>query len=256
MGEAASRRNEEVAALRLGMDLGMTLIDTAEMYGEGGAEEVVREAVSGRRDEVFVVSKVYPHNASRRGAVDACERSLRRLGMDCIDLYLLHWRGSVPLAETLEAFRELKQAGKIRHYGVSNLDTSDMAELWTEEGGPEIQTNQVLYNLTRRGIEWDLLPWSRQRGIPIMAYSPLEQGRKLNGKTLRAVAERHGATPAQIALAWVLGQDGVMAIPKASRREHVRDNREALDLRLTPDDTSELDHDFPPPLGPSPLEIL
>lgn len=256
MGEQPNLRNDEVAALRLGIDLGMTLIDTAEMYGEGAAEEVVGEAVSGRRDEVFVVSKVSPHNASGKGVIAACERSLRRLGIGCIDLYLLHWRGSHPLAETIEAFGRLKRDGKIRLYGVSNLDARDMAELWALDGGPETAANQVLYNPSRRGIEWDLLPWCRDRGVPVIAYSPLEQGRRLRGKALQAVAERHRATPMQVALAWVLGRDGVMAIPKATRPEHVRDNRAALDLELTAGDLAELDRDFPPPTGPSRLEML
>lgn len=256
MGEAAARRTEEVAALRLGLDLGMTLIDSAEMYGEGGAEEVVAEAVAGRRDEVFVVSKVYPHNASRRGAVAACERSLRRLRMECIDLYLLHWRGSHPLAETMEAFQRLRRDGKIRHYGVSNLDADDMEELWAVDGGPGTAANQVLYNLSRRWAEWDLLAWCREHGVPVMAYSPLEQGRAFGGRALRAVAKRHGATPTQVALAWVLGREGMMTIPKATRPRHVRDNRAALDLRLSDDDLGELDRDFPPPAGPSRLEML
>ena len=236
MGESAARRADEVAALRLGLDLGMTLIDTAEMYGSGGAEEVVGEAVQGRRDEAFLVSKVYPHNASRQGAVAACERSLRRLGVEHLDLYLLHWRGSVPLAETLEAFRALVEAGKIRHYGVSNLDAGEMDELWALEGGRAAATNQVHYSLARRGIEADLLPWHRAHGVPLMAYSPLEQGRLGRSEALRTVAARHGVTELQVALAWVLAQDGVFAVPKAVRPEHVRQNRAAHDLALTGED--------------------
>ncbi|HKW52904.1 MAG TPA: aldo/keto reductase, partial [Stellaceae bacterium] len=207
MGEARRRRSDEAAALRLGLDLGMTLIDTAEMYGEGGAEEVVGQAIAGRRDEVFLVSKVYPHNATRQGTIAACERSLKRLGTDRLDLYLLHWRGAVPLAETLGGFAALKRAGKIRHYGVSNFGVSDMEELWSLPGGTETATNQVLYNLTRRGIEWALLPWCRERRVPIMAYSPIEQGRLLTKRALKTIATRRGATPAQIALAWLLRRD-------------------------------------------------
>ncbi|OTA40500.1 MAG: oxidoreductase, partial [Symbiobacterium thermophilum] len=228
MGESRRSRREEVEALRLGLDLGMTLIDTAEMYADGGAEEVVAEAIAGRRDQVFLVTKVLPGNASRRGTIEACERSLRRLRTDRIDLYLLHWRGRYPLAETLEAFAELVRAGKIRYWGVSNFDTDDMEELTGLPGGAAVATNQVLYNLSRRGIEYDLLPWCRERRIPIMAYSPIEQGRILGNPALRRVAARHGATPAQVALAWLLRQKDVMVIPKAGRPEHVRENRAAL----------------------------
>ena len=255
MGEGGSR-DDEVASLRLGIDLGMTLIDTAEMYGEGGAEEVVGTAIAGRRDEVFLVSKVYPHNASRRGTIAACERSLRRLGTDHLDLYLLHWRGGARLEETLEAFNTLQQSGKIRQFGVSNFDLGDMQEWWQLPGGSATATNQVLYNLTRRGIEYDLLPWCRERGLPIMAYSPIEQGRLLGRRELQAVAARHGATPAQVALAWVLRQDGVSAIPRAGTPAHVRENRAALDLRLTEQDLAALDRAFPQPTGPRPLEML
>jgi diketogulonate reductase-like aldo/keto reductase len=256
MGEAGTGGAEVVAALRLGLDLGMTLIDTAEMYGEGGAEEVVARAISGRRDGVFLVSKVYPHNATRRGTVAACEHSLKRLGTDRLDLYLLHWRGEGPLAETLEAFAALRAAGKIRHWGVSNFDTDDMTELWALPGGGGAAANQVLYNLTRRGIEWDLLPWCRERRVPIMAYSPVEQGRLLGKRALAVVARRRGATPAQVALAWVLRQEGVVAIPKAAQAAHVRENRGALDLELAPDDLAALDSAFPPPRGKRPLEML
>jgi len=201
MGEARDRDPDMVAALRLGLDLGMTLVDTAEMYGEGGAEEVVGKAIAGRRDEVFLVSKVYPHNATRRGTATACERSLKRLGTDRLDLYLLHWRGDVPLAETLDAFAALRQAGKIRRWGVSNFGMADMDELWSLSGGTECAANQVLYNLSRRGIEWDLLPWCRERRVPVMAYSPIEQGRLLRQRTLGKVAARRGVTAAQVALA-------------------------------------------------------
>lgn len=256
MGENARRRQDEVASLRLGLDLGMTLIDTAEMYANGGAEEVVAEAIEGRRNEVFLVSKVLPSNASRRGTVAACERSLQRLKTDRIDLYLLHWRGRTPLEETLDAFATLRREGKIRYWGVSNFDPADMAELTRLPAGPAVATNQVLYNLTRRGIEYDLLPWSRERKIPIMAYSPIEQGRMLNHPTLQSVAARHGATAAQVALAWLLRQDGLMVIPKAGRPAHVRENRAALDLRLTEQDLAELNRAFPAPTRPVPLEML
>ena len=220
MGEKRAQFAAEVAALKLGLDLGMTLIDTAEMYGEGGAEAVVAEAIAGRRDGVVLVSKVYPHNASRRGAVAACERSLKRLKTDHLDVYLLHWRGEVPLAETLEAFAALKQAGKILDYGVSNFDTDDMEEAAALPGGGGIAVNQVLYNLTHRGIEWDLLPWCSRRGVPVMAYSPFVSAppaltRLLGHPALASVAARHERSPAQVALAWLLHQPGVVAIPKA-----------------------------------------
>jgi diketogulonate reductase-like aldo/keto reductase len=260
MGEDPSARRAEVAALRLGMDLGMTLIDTAEMYGEGGAEEVVGEAIAGRRDEVFLVSKVYPHHADRRGVQAACERSLQRLRTDCIDLYLLHWRGKVPLAETLEGFVRLREQGKIRDFGVSNFDLDDMLEAVALPGGELVATDQVLYNLAQRGIEWELLPWCRERRIPVMAYSPLEsvfgeQAGLLGNPQLAAVARRHGVTPARVALAWVLRQDGVVAIPKAVRPQHVRENRAALDLVLTPEDLAQLDAGFPPPHRRMPLAM-
>ncbi len=256
MGEDSRDRVREVAALRLGLDLGMTLVDTAEMYADGGAEEVVGEAIAGRRDEVFLVSKVLPMNASRRGTVAACERSLKRLRTDRIDLYLLHWRGSHDFSETIAAFDTLVRDGKIGQWGVSNLDLQDIEELVGTPGGEGVQTNQLLYNLTRRGIEHDLQPWCRGRGIPIMAYSPIEQGRMLRHPELRRVADRHGATPAQVGLAWLLRQDGVIAIPKASDPAHVRDNRAAADLRLDEQDLADLDRAFPPPRGPRPLEML
>ncbi len=259
MGENPERRQTEIDALRLGLDLGMTLIDTAEMYGEGAAEELVGEAIAGRRAEVFLVSKVYPHNATRRGAVKACERSLQRLGTDYLDLYLLHWRGSVPLAETLEAFQSLKQMSKIRDYGVSNFDVGDMEEAFALPGGDEIAKNEVLYNLVHRGIELDLLQWCRERDLPIMAYSPIghsarEQRKMFDRPQLKSVATRHHATPAQVALAWLLQRD-VIAIPKASNPEHVRENRAALDLILTKKDLEELDRAFPPPRKKVLLEV-
>jgi diketogulonate reductase-like aldo/keto reductase len=253
MGEDARRYAEEMAALRLGLELGMALIDTAEMYGE--AERVVGEAIRGRREEVFLVSKVLPHNASRRGVLAACERSLARLGTDRLDLYLLHWRGSVPLAETVEAFEQLVHEGKIRHWGVSNFDLEDLQEVEALSGSA-VATDQVLYNLTRRGVEWDLLPHCRHRGIPLMAYSPVEQGRLLGHPKLRAVANRLGATPAQVAIAWLLSRPGVSVIPKASRPEHVRENRAALDLVLSEQDGAELERAFAPPRSASTLEVL
>ncbi|MCD9123647.1 aldo/keto reductase [Cupriavidus sp. UGS-1] len=256
IGDDRSRRAEEIATLQLGLDLGLRLIDTAEMYGEGLSEQLVGEAISGRRNEVFLVTKVYPHNAGRRDAVAACERSLRRLRTDRIDLYLLHWRGGVPLAETMEAFLALQQAGKIRHFGVSNLDLDDMRELWKVPGGDRVQTNQLLYNLGRRGIEWDLLPWLRERGVPVMAYSPIEQARLLRHAGLKAFAARHGIAPAQAALAWLLARDGVIAIPKTSRRDALRENAAALSVALEAAQLAELDALFPAPRGPRPLEML
>ena len=256
MGEQARRAADEATALRIGLDLGMTLIDTAEMYGNGGAEEVVADAIAGRRDEVFLVSKVLPENSSRSGTIAACERSLRRLGTDRIDLYLLHWRGSPALADTLAAFETLIADGKIRSWGVSNFDTDDMEELFELPGGDRCATNQILYNLTRRGIEFDLMPLCRKRGFPIMAYSPIEQGRLLNHATLKAIAARRNATPAQIALAWMLRQDGMIAIPKAASEKHVRENRAAVDVVLSSDDLAELDKAFPPPKRKRSLEML
>lgn len=256
MGEDSRRRANEVSALKLGLDLGITLIDTAEMYASGGAEEVVAEAIAGRRDETFLVSKVLPSNASRSGVQRACENSLKRLRTDRIDLYLLHWPGSVPLAETVAAFEALKEAGKIRHWGVSNFDTDEMEELVSLPEGGNVQINQVLYNLVRRGLEFDLAPWSRQRGIPLMAYSPVEQGALARNTGLDAVAARHSATPAQIALAWVMHQEGVIAIPKASSQEHVRQNFAALDIELTPQDIADLDRVFPPPTRKRGLEMV
>jgi diketogulonate reductase-like aldo/keto reductase len=249
MGEQAARKQDEVRALQLGLDLGLTLIDTAEMYGEGGAEEVVGEAIAGRRDEAFIVSKVYPHNASFDGVRDACERSLRRLKVEAIDLYLLHWQGHHPLADTFDGFEALKKSGKIKAYGVSNFDLESMEDA-LGYGAPA--TNQVLYNLMKRGIEFDLLPWSRARQLPVMAYSPLEthgreQAALLENPGLKAVANAHGVTPAQIALAWVLHQDGVIAIPKAVDPVHLRANRAAADLRLSAAHLAALDQAFPPP---------
>ena len=256
LGDNRATRTEEIATLRLGLDLGVTLIDTAEMYGEGRSEELIAEAIEGRRDEIFLVSKVSPHNASRKGAIAACERSLARLRTDRIDLYLLHWRGNVPLAETIEAFVALQKAGKIHHFGVSNLDLADMQELWSVPGGPAVATNQLLYNLSRRGIEWDLLPGLRERSIPIMAYSPIEQALLTSNPKLVDFARRHGMTPAQAGLAWLLAHDDVIVIPKTGRRDRLKENIGALDQRLTQTQLDELDRLFPPPKGPRPLEML
>jgi len=256
MGEDRRRAADEAAAVRLGIELGMTLIDTAEMYGSGGAEEVVAQASAELRDRLFIVSKVLPYNASQKGVVEACDRSLRRLKTDRIDLYLLHWRGSVPLAETLAGFGRLQRDGKIRHHGVSNFSTEDMREWVGLAGGDTVAANQILYNLSRRGPEWELMPWCRERRIAIMAYSPLEQGRMLGNRALRQVAARHGATAAQVALAWLLRQDGMIVIPKATRLEHVRENRTALDLALTQADLAELDRAFPAPNSRTPLGML
>ncbi|MDJ0648389.1 MAG: aldo/keto reductase [Xenococcaceae cyanobacterium MO_188.B19] len=247
MGEKASQKTAEIDALKLGIDLGMTLIDTAEMYGEGGAERVVSEAIGGRRQEVYLVSKFYPYNASYQGVINACERSLSRLKTDYLDLYLLHWRGSIPLAETLEGLQHLKQAGKILDYGVSNFDTDDMEEAESLAGGKEIATNQVLYNLIHRGIEWDLLPWCQKRSIPIMAYSPVEQRAFVNDSRLKNIAVKHNATPTQIALSWLLHQDNVISIPKATNPQHIRENFTALDIDLTEEDIKEIDLAFKPP---------
>ena len=255
MGERPDRRPDEIAALRLGVDLGMTLIDTAEMYGDGAAEELINEALGDVRDQLFLVSKAYPQNASRARLRVACEASLRRLGTDRLDLYLLHWRGSVPLGETVEAMETLRAAGKIRHWGVSNLDTGDMDEL-RAGGGDGCAVDQILYNLTRRGPEHDLLPWLEAHGIPAMAYSPVEQGRLLADQTLRRIAGSIGATPAQVALAWTLRRGKVIAIPKAGSVAHVRDNRAAADLMLSDDDLAALDAAFPAPRGRRPLEML
>ncbi|MBK4737695.1 aldo/keto reductase [Noviherbaspirillum pedocola] len=256
LGDEPARRQQEIAALRAGIDAGMTLIDTAEMYGDGASERLVGEAIRGLREKTFIVSKVLPHNASRRGTVAACERSLQRMGIAHIDLYLLHWRGGVPLEETLAGFDELQRAGKIRHWGVSNFDADDLAELDSIQGGDACSVNQVLYNLTRRGVEFDLLPLCEARRMPVMAYSPVEQGRLLRDRTVRDIAERLGKSPAQVALAWVLRRDGVIAIPKASSVEHVLDNRAALDLQLTQSDLDALDRAFPPPRSRQPLEMI
>lgn len=260
IGESRSARGAEVAALQLGLDLGMHLIDTAEMYGDGGAEEVVGEAIAGRRDAVFLVSKVYPHNATRKGVREACERSLRRLGTDRLDLYLLHWRGNVPLAETLDGLLALQQEGKILEFGVSNFDRDDMIEAAGLPGGDKIATNQVLYNLVKRGVEWDLLPLMHQQHMPAMAYSPLESSPSdtspmLRNAALLNVAARHAVTPAQMAVAWLLHQPNVVVIPKAVQLAHVEENRAAVNVMLGEDDLRELDAAFPPPTRATPLAM-
>ena len=255
MGESGRKRAEEVRALQLGLDLGMSLIDTAEMYADGGAEEVTGAAIKGRRDGVFLVSKVLPSNGSRTATIAACEQSLKRLGTDRIDLYLLHWRGTYALEDTLTGFEALHKSGKIRHWGVSNFDVRDMEDL-LKAGGAAVAANQVLYNLGRRGIEHDLLPWSGRHGVPIMAYSPIDQGRLLGDRTLRQIAAAHSATPAQIALAFVLSRPGVIAIPKSSNADHVRENAGAAEITLSDADLRALDAAFPPPQGKVGLEML
>jgi diketogulonate reductase-like aldo/keto reductase len=256
MGEGARSRKDEVAALRLGFDLGMTLVDTAEMYASGGAEEVVGEAIAGRRDEIFIVTKVLPQNASRRGTVNACEKSLKRLKIDAIDLYLLHWPGSAPFSETLEAFLTLKNAGKLHHWGVSNFDVREMENVVALPSGGGVAGNHVLYNLNRRGIEFSLIPWCEEQRVPIMAYSPLDQGKLLRSSAVQRIAARHSATCAQVALAWILRQKNMIVIPKAGTEDHVRENYGALKLRLDAADFAELDRAFPPPGRKKPLESI
>ncbi len=253
MGESARDRQKEVRALRAGLDLGVTLIDTAEMYGEGGAEEVIAEAIAGRRDKLFIVSKVYPHNASKAGAIAACERSLKRLRTDRLDLYLLHWPGSVPLADTVDAFERLKSAGNIRHWGVSNFDSGDMAKLLKLKAGPACAANQVLYNLGQRGIEWDLLPECQRRSIAVMAYTPLGKGRFLSKPALTTVAGKHGVTPATVAIAWTMRGPNVISIPKSADVGRVAELVRARDLVLDAADLAALDKAFPPPKRAEPL---
>jgi diketogulonate reductase-like aldo/keto reductase len=256
MGEDRRERANEVAALQLGLDLGMKLIDTAEMYGDGGAEQVVATSIAGRRDEVFLVSKVLPEHATRRGTIAACERSLKRLETDRIDLYLLHWRtGDVDLAEVVEAFTTLAGAGKIRHWGVSNFDLDDMEEVVGLANGAAPAANQVMYNLNRRGIEHDLVPWCRRRRIPIMAYSPLDQGKLARSRELGRLAQRLGTSPSRLALAWLVRQNEVIAIPKSASLEHVRENFAALEVRLSKQDLAELDRPFPSPKRKVPLAM-
>lgn len=256
MGERGRDRKREVDAVRAGVDLGLTLIDTAEMYGDGGAERIVGEAIAGRRDECFLVSKVYPQNASRRDVVQHCEESLQRLGTDRLDLYLLHWRGAVPLAETMAGFRDLQAAGKIRHYGVSNLDIDDLQDLWEAPGGDAIATNQLLYHLGERTIEVEILPWLAAHRVPVMAYSPLGQGRLLREPRLVDFARHHGMTPAQAALARLMARGDVIAIPKSSHPQRLTENRTAADIELTQAQVAELDRLFPPPEKAAPLRML
>lgn len=256
MGERSGSAARETAAIQMALDHGMSVVDTAEMYGDGAAEELVGRTLATRRDEAFLVTKVLPHYATLHGTAAACEGSLRRLGLDSIDLYLLHWQGAVPVAETLEAFENLQRAGKIRHWGVSNLDVTDLEDLMRLPGGQKFTSDQVVYNLTRQGIEFDLLPWCSERGIPVMAYSPPEQGGVLDDPVVARIATEHGASPAQIALAWVLRQPHVLAIPKASSRQHVQECLDALDVRLTPGDLADLDRAHPPPTRKRVLEVI
>jgi diketogulonate reductase-like aldo/keto reductase len=258
MGESKKARTREVAALRLGIELGMSLIDTAEMYGDGGAEEVVAEAIDGQHKDIFVVTKVYPHNASHSELPKACERSLKRLRIDAIDLYLLHWRERTPpLQETVDAFEKPRDAGKIKRWGVSNFGVDDMEELLSLENGRKCSANQVLYNLQNREIEFDLLSWSQTNKIPILAYSPVgHSGALLRNAALKKIAQSHDATPAQIVLAWVLRQPDVITIPKASSEAHVRDNAGSLEIKLTKEDLTDLDREFPPPKSKRPVPVL
>lgn len=256
MGDTPARKAAEVKALRRGIDLGMTLIDTAEMYAEGGAEEVVAEAAKGQRDRLFIVSKVYPHNASRKGAIEACERSLKRLKTDRIDLYLLHWPGSHPIADTVAAFEELRKGGKIRHWGISNFDAKGTAKVMSQPGGDNCAANQVLYNLSERGIEWDLVKACRDAKVAVMAYTPLGGSQVTGSKAVSEVAKRHGVSPATIAIAWTLRDPHVISIPKTSSVEHVEANRQAAEIVLSAEDLAVLDKAFPPPRKATPLSVI
>ena len=261
VGDVPSQKEQEISALRLGIELGMTLIDTAEMYGEGKSEQLVGEAIKGKRDQVFLVSKVYPHNAGRKDVLRACEKSLKRLGTDTLDLYLLHWRGRIPLAETVEGMEQLKKEGKIKRWGVSNFDVDDMEELMRVPDGKNCTVNQVLYHLGSRGIEFELLPWHAEHGIPIMAYSPLAQGGSLRkelitNQVLKEIADAHNASPLQTALAWTIRSGHVISIPKAGQSHHVTANAEAAAIRLTEDELRQLDAAFPPPNHKSPLDVI
>jgi diketogulonate reductase-like aldo/keto reductase len=255
LGQGRHPRADEIDALRLGIDLGMTMIDTAEMYGDGASEQLVGEAIAGRRDDVFLISKVLPEHASRAGTIAACEASLRRLGTDRLDLYLLHWRGPIALQDTVAAFEELRGRGLVRHWGVSNFDLPDLLELRRVDGGTAVEADEVLYNLMHRAIEWDLLPWCLQNGMPVIAYSPIEQGQLVGHPVLRFIAGKHKATSTQVALAWVLRVPGVCAIPETGSPEHLRQNRAALDIELDDEDLLKLDAAFPPPSMPQPLEV-
>jgi diketogulonate reductase-like aldo/keto reductase len=258
MGESARNRRAEVDAVRYALELGYRLIDTAEMYGDGGAEEVVGEALAQgpvRRGSVFLVSKVYPHNASAKGTISACERSLKRLRTDHLDLYLLHWRGSVPLEDTVDGFERLRDQGKIRHWGVSNFDVGDLAELWEADDGNRCAANQIYYSAGQRGVEYDLLPWQRQRAVPTMAYCPIDQGALASNAPLHAIARARGATAAQVALAWVLRHPDLIAIPKSVQAAHLRDNFAAASIVLTPAELAQIDAAFPPPARKRPLAM-
>jgi diketogulonate reductase-like aldo/keto reductase len=255
IGEGARDRTEEVSALRVGIDLGMTLIDTAEMYGDGEAERIVSEAVADRRDDVFIVSKVYPHNAGAKSAVAACERSLKRLSTDRLDMYLLHWRGTIPLAETVGAFERLRRDGKILRWGVSNFDVDDMEELFALPDGNRCATNQVLYHLGERGVEWRLAALCRAHRVPLMAYSPMGQGGLLTHRKLLAIARAARLPPAQLALAWLLTRPDVIVIPKATSAAHIRENRAAADVVLDPKTLAAIDEAFPPPARATPLAV-
>ncbi|MBD8686999.1 MULTISPECIES: aldo/keto reductase [unclassified Rhizobium] len=256
MGDDSAKAANEIASIRKSVELGMSVIDTAEMYGDGKSEEIVGKAITDLRDDVFLVSKVYPFNASAKGTIEACERSLKRLGTERLDLYLLHWRGSYPLEETVDAFERLKAEGKIADWGVSNFDTDDMEELFSIAEGKNCAANQVLYNLSRRGPEFDLLPWCQSHGVAVMAYSPVEQGRILSNHELIRIAKAYQATPAQVALAFLLERDGVMAIPKSSNAQRVEENRGATDLEISDEDWEALDAVFPPPVKKTALEML
>ncbi|MDQ0207663.1 aldo/keto reductase [Alkalicoccobacillus murimartini] len=261
MGEDNSRRQDEIRALQLGLDLGLKVIDTAEMYGEGLSEQLVGEAIKGRRDEAFLVSKVYPHHAGYPAIIESCENSLKRLGTDTLDLYLLHWRGGVPLSETVEGMEKLKTEGKIKRWGISNFDTSDMDELWSIPDGQNAQTNQVLYHLGSRGIEFDLMPWQKEKRVPITAYSPIAHGGRereqlLENNVLKEVAADYGVTPLQLALAWTIRSGDVLSIPKAVQEQHVRQNAEALTIELSQEVLIKLDAAFSPPTSKRPLDII
>ena len=261
MGERNSDLRAEVRALQQGLDAGMTLIDTAEMYADGGAERVVGEAIAGRRDAAFLVSKVYPHHAGGAKAIAACEQSLKRLKTECIDLYLLHWRGSIPLHDTVTAMETLQASGKIRRWGVSNLDTDEMQALWKIPGGQACMTNQVLYHAAARGIEFDLLPWCEEHSVPVMAYCPLAQAGKLRHDVLTSavmqdIASARGVSSSQVAMAWVTRTGNVIAIPKAVQPQHVKDNAAALTLSLTEDEIARIDAAFPAPNHKTPLDMV
>jgi diketogulonate reductase-like aldo/keto reductase len=261
MGEDPRMKEKEIKALQLGLDLGMKVIDTAEMYADGASERIVREAIKGRRDEVFLVSKAYPFHAGLDRIEEACDASLRRLGTDYLDLYLLHWRGSVPLEETVEGMERLRSKGKIKRWGVSNFDTADMEELWHAPNGDHCQVNQVLYHLGSRGIDYDLVPWQREHNRPIMAYSPLAQGGTLRKQlftepVMWELADRYNAEPLQIALAWVIRSNQCLAIPKAVQEEHVIANAEAVGIDLTEEDLNKIDRVFPKPMKKMPLDII